>query len=118
MTTPFSATTHPAGTGPVVTVLGEVDVATAPRLRAEIGALTLGPGQLLVIDLAGVTFCDSSGISALIAARNLAEEAGAGVALAAVPARLSRTFALIGLGDFFPAYASAEEAIASHPAVS
>ncbi|OXM59856.1 STAS domain-containing protein [Amycolatopsis vastitatis] len=113
MTTPFSATTRATGAGPVVTVSGEVDVATAPRLRAEFGALTLERGQLLVVDLAGVTFCDSSGISALIAARNLAEEAEAGVALAAVPDRLSRTFALIGLGDFFPTYPSAEEAIAS-----
>ena len=113
MTTPFSATTRATGSGPVVTVRGEVDVATAPRLRAEIGALTLGRGQLLVVDLAGVTFCDSSGISALITARNVAEEAEAGVALAAVPARLSRTIALIGLGDFFPTYPSAEAAIAS-----
>jgi anti-anti-sigma factor len=113
VTTPFSATTRPTGAGPVVTVGGEVDVATAPRLRAEIDALALGRGQLLVVDLAGVTFCDSSGISALIAARNLAEQAGAGIALAAVPDRLGRTFALIGLGDFFPTYPSAEEAIAS-----
>jgi anti-sigma B factor antagonist len=113
VTTPFSASTRATASGPVVTVSGEVDVATAPRLRAELGALTLERGQLLVVDLAGVTFCDSSGISALIAARNLAEEAEAGVALAAVPDRLSRTFALIGLGDFFPTYPSAEEAIAS-----
>ena len=111
MTTPFSATTRATGTGPVVTVSGEVDVATAPRLRAEIGALALARGQLLVVDLAGVTFYDSSGISALIAARNLAEEAEAGVALAAVPDRLSRTFGLIGLGGFFPTYASAEDAL-------
>ncbi|MDQ7803568.1 STAS domain-containing protein [Amycolatopsis sp. A133] len=110
--TPFSATARSSGTGPVVTVTGELDVATAPRLRAEIGGAPLGSGQLLVIDLAGVTFCDSSGISTLIAARNVAEAAGAGIALVAVPARLSRTFGLIGLADFFPTYPSAEAAIA------
>ncbi|WP_410571229.1 STAS domain-containing protein [Amycolatopsis sp. cmx-4-61] len=109
--TPFSVATRTTGSGAVVTVEGELDVATAPRLRAAVDAVTLGTGQLLVVDLAGVTFCDSSGISALIAARNLAEAAGAGVALAAVPARLSRTFALIGLADFFPTYPSAEDAL-------
>ncbi|KDN19148.1 STAS domain-containing protein [Amycolatopsis rifamycinica] len=109
--TPFSVTTRTTGAGAVVTVLGELDVATAPRLRAGIEALTLAAGQRLVVDLAGVTFCDSSGISALIAARNVAEAAGAGVALAAVPGRLSRTFGLIGLGDFFPTYPSAEAAL-------
>ncbi|MBE8522699.1 STAS domain-containing protein [Amycolatopsis sp. H6(2020)] len=108
--TPFSVATRTTGAGAVVTVEGELDVATAPRLRAGVAALVLRPGQRLVVDLAGVTFCDSSGISALIAARNVAEAAGAGVALAAVPARLSRTFGLIGLADFFPAYPSAEDA--------
>ncbi len=107
---PFSVTTRTTGAGPVITVEGELDVATAPRLHAGIAALDLGRGQLLVVDLAGVTFCDSSGISALIAARNVAEAAGAGVALAAVPARLSRTFGLIGLAGFFPTYPSAEDA--------
>lgn len=106
----FSVTTRTTGTGPVVAVEGELDVATAPRLRAGVAAVTLERGQLLVVDLAGVTFCDSSGISALIAARNVAEAAGAGVALVAVPARLSRTFALIGLADFFPTYPTAEDA--------
>jgi anti-anti-sigma factor len=112
--TPFSVATRTSVAGPVVTAEGELDVATAPRLRAAIGALTLGPGRLLVVDLAGVTFCDSSGISTLIAAGNVAEAAGAALALAAVPARLSRTFGLIGLGDFFPTYPSAEAAIAAH----
>ncbi|WP_370967309.1 STAS domain-containing protein [Amycolatopsis sp. cg9] len=112
--TQFSTTTRTTGTGPVVAVEGELDVATAPRLRAAIGSAALNPGQLLVIDLGGVTFCDSSGISALIAARNVTDAAGAGIALAAVPARLARTFGLIGLADFFPTYPSAEAAITAH----
>ncbi|MEU0534327.1 STAS domain-containing protein [Amycolatopsis tolypomycina] len=109
--TPFSVTTRTTGAGSVVTVAGELDVATAPRLRAGVEGLTLGAGQVLVLDLGGVTFCDSSGISALIAAHNVAEAAGAGVALAAVPDRLGRTFGLIGLGDFFPTYPNAEDAL-------
>lgn len=108
---PFSVTTRTTAAGAVVTVEGELDVATAPRLRAAADALALARGQQLVVDLGGVTFCDSSGISALIAARNVAEGAGAGVALVAVPARLARTFALIGLADFFPTYARAEDVI-------
>ncbi|MGK3201484.1 STAS domain-containing protein [Amycolatopsis sp. MEPSY49] len=111
MTSPFSTSTESADTGPILTVRGELDVATAPRLRARIGELVLAAGQLLVVDLAEVTFCDSSGISALIAARNAAEAAAASIALVAVPARLARTFALTGLSDFFPTYPTAEEAV-------
>jgi len=114
MTSAFSTSTEPAASGPVLTVRGELDVATAPRLRAHIAGLTLTPGQLLVVNLADVSFCDSSGISALIAARNVAEEAEAKVALVAVPARLTRTLALTGLADFFPTYPTAEDAISAH----
>lgn len=113
MTSPFSTSTEAAGTGPILTVRGELDVATSPRLRAEVSRLVLDAGQLLVVDLAEVTFCDSSGISALIAARNAAEEARAGVALVAVPSRITRTLTLTGLADFFPTYASAEDAISA-----
>jgi anti-anti-sigma factor len=114
MTNAFSTSTDSADSGLVLTVRGELDVATAPRLRVRIGELTLTSGQLLVVDLSGVTFCDSSGISALIAARNAAEAAEAKVALVAVPARLTRTLALTGLADFFPTYPTAGEAISAH----
>ena len=114
MTNPFSASTGSAVSGPVLTVRGELDVATAPQLHARLGELRLAAGQLLVVDLAGVRFCDSSGISALIAARNVAQAASAEMALVAVPARLTRTFELTGLSDFFPTYATAEAAIAAH----
>ncbi|WP_329048421.1 STAS domain-containing protein [Amycolatopsis sp. NBC_01488] len=114
MTIPFSTSTASTGKGPLLTVRGELDVATASQLRTRIGELTLTAGQLLVVDLEAVTFCDSSGISALIAARNVAEAAEAKVALVAVPARLSRTFALTGLADFFPTFPTAEDAVAAH----
>ncbi|GAB3157946.1 STAS domain-containing protein [Amycolatopsis stemonae] len=114
VTSPFSTSTASAGSGPVLTVRGELDVATAPQLRTRIGELTLDAGQLLVVDLAGVTFCDSSGISALIAARNAAQAANAEVALVAVPARITRTFELTGLAEFFVTYPTAEAAITAH----
>ncbi|SFW79453.1 STAS domain-containing protein [Amycolatopsis australiensis] len=114
MTNPFTVSTRTARSGPIVTVGGELDVATAPRLRAGIAELSLAAGQLLVVELAGVTFCDSSGISALIAARNAAEAASAEIALVGVPSRLARTFALTGLADFFPAYPTIEAAVAAH----
>ncbi|MET8998479.1 STAS domain-containing protein [Amycolatopsis sp. Hca4] len=109
--TSFSVVTRTTETGAVVTVTGEIDVATAPSLRTGLQDVALEPGHRLVVDLGGVTFCDSSGISALITAYNVAKAAGADVALAAVPARLSRTFGLIGLADFFPTYPSPEEAL-------
>ena len=47
------------GTGPIVHVEGEVDIVTAPELRAGLAPLE---GDV-VVDLTGVEFLDSTGIS-------------------------------------------------------
>jgi anti-anti-sigma factor len=47
-------------------IVGDLDMASAPHLRA---ALAGCDGQAVAVDLAGVTFIDSSGIHALERAR-------------------------------------------------
>ncbi len=95
-------------------VRGPLDAGTVPGVLEEIRGLTLQRGQLLVVHLAEVSFCDSSGISALIAVRNVATAASGAVALVAVPPALVRTLGAIGLGDLFPVHASVDEAVAAH----
>ncbi|MEU2424975.1 STAS domain-containing protein [Streptomyces sp. NPDC007851] len=97
----LNITVRDATTGPVLGVLGELDHITAARLRDRVAELTLRPGQRLVLDLAGMEFCDSSGITALIAARNHAQAARADIALAAVPARTLRVLRMVGLDQIF-----------------
>ncbi|MFF4585551.1 STAS domain-containing protein [Streptomyces sp. NPDC001388] len=99
---PLRITTRDAATGPVLEITGALDHATAPQLRELITTLTLGPGQRLVLDLAGMEFCDSSGITALIAARHHAHAAQADIALAAVPANTLRILRIVGLDQIFP----------------
>lgn len=66
-----------AGRSVVVTVVGELDLATAPRLRELlIEAVTEQRPQEVWVDLAGVTFLDSTGIGALVAGRKQATRAG------------------------------------------
>ncbi|WP_373305346.1 STAS domain-containing protein [Streptomyces roseolus] len=60
-------------------IVGDPDCAHAPELRRELDALALRPGERLVLDLSGMTFRDSSGITAMIAARSRAEASGAGL---------------------------------------
>jgi anti-anti-sigma factor len=55
---------HAGGTR--VEVLGQLDLATAPRLAEAFGALPSG-GEV-VVDLAGVTLMDSSGVAVLLRA--------------------------------------------------
>ncbi len=98
---PLTITTRFAATGPVLEIVGDLDYETAPELRKAVDGLTVAVGQLLVLDLAGMAFCDSSGISALISARSLAIEQGGGIALAAVPANTARTLGIVGLDQVF-----------------
>ncbi|MFE5855535.1 STAS domain-containing protein [Streptomyces sp. NPDC056500] len=99
--------------GPVIELGGELDHHSAPEVRGRLPGLDLRSGQQLVIDLAALTFCDSSGITVLIAARNRASAAGASIALAAVPDQVSRIFRIVGLTQIFPTHPSADAAEAA-----
>jgi anti-sigma B factor antagonist len=83
----------------VLTVVGEVDLLTAPSLleaaRAEFGAGC----RSLVLDLAGVEFCSARCIGTLIEVRRLAEEHGAAVRFAHPSAEVRRIAGLVGAGD-------------------
>ncbi|MFI8192098.1 STAS domain-containing protein [Streptomyces sp. NPDC085946] len=98
---PLTITHRDAPSGPVLHVAGELDFDRAAALRHHVDALPLTSGQCLVIDLSGLAFCDSTGITALLAARQRALAAGADIVLAAVPPNLQRVMALIGLDQVF-----------------
>ena len=53
---------------PTVTVRGEIDVATSPRLRTELSALVGRGATQITLDFSGVTFVDSSGLGVLVGA--------------------------------------------------
>ncbi|SDD24766.1 STAS domain-containing protein [Streptomyces prasinopilosus] len=101
---PLKITARDAATGPLLEIAGELDYTSAPELRELLATLTLRPGQRLVLDLAAMEFCDSSGLTALIAARNHAHAARADIALAAVPPRTLRVLRIVGLDQVFPLY--------------
>ncbi|GGQ23774.1 STAS domain-containing protein [Streptomyces mutabilis] len=107
---PMRITTRDAATGPVLGIFGDLDYTTVGELRERLTALTLRPGQRLVLDLAGMTFCDSSGITALIAARNHADAFHADIALAAVPANTLRVLRMVGLDQIFPLHPDSDAA--------
>lgn|SRR5262245_2983131 len=71
----FSVTLQPSPTGVVsVDAAGEVDLLTASVLeQAIVKAVAAVGGTGVVVDLAGVTFLDSSGISVLLEGRRMAD---------------------------------------------
>ncbi|MET9451757.1 STAS domain-containing protein [Streptomyces cinerochromogenes] len=110
---PLKITTRDAMAGPVLEITGELDYSNAAELRDQVAALALQPGQRLVLDLAGMEFCDSSGITALIATHNHAHAAQADMALAAVPPHTLRVLRIVGLDQIFPLYPDSDTATRS-----
>jgi anti-anti-sigma factor len=66
----------PGGTAARVVARGELDLATAPRLRAELTSLLDQGRHDLDVDLVAVTFCDVAGLTVLLDAHARAGGAG------------------------------------------
>ena len=89
-----------------VLIRGEMDLATAPELEAQVLRAFEGGPSAVVLDLAALTFIDSSGLRALVALSNQASERGSSLALKNVPRHAQRVLHLTGLADFFGAAGS------------
>jgi anti-anti-sigma factor len=105
---PASARPAPEGTAaaggeasggdvPVVAPAGELDAQQAPQVRDDLQRLRHQGAVRVTLDLSGVTFIDSFGISVILAAHARFAEEGARLDVV-VPAILQPTFDLAGLG--------------------
>ncbi|MFJ3224171.1 STAS domain-containing protein [Streptomyces sp. NPDC086783] len=97
----------------VVTVAGDVDLHTAPTLRAYVRNLVQQGAQHLVLDLPGVDFVDSTGLSTFITLLLEVEKAGGSLRLAGVPDRLMRMVTVTGVSAVLPVHATVTDALAA-----
>ncbi|MFG1808100.1 STAS domain-containing protein [Streptomyces sp. NPDC049040] len=86
----------------VVTVAGESDLDNIEPFAAALDA-ALAHHPHLVLDLSGVTFADSTFLSALFNARNKAVDNAGSVRLLAVSSTVQRLLDLTGADVLFPA---------------
>ena len=87
-----------------VAVVGEVDLATAHLLRDRLlGVLREQSPAVLDVDLAGVTFLDCAGISALVVVRNAAIHTGRQMRVSHPQSIVRRVLELTGLLDVLTA---------------
>jgi anti-sigma B factor antagonist len=101
------------GQYPVVGVRGEVDVSSAPALQQRLAELFVTAGSTVVVDLTDVSFLDSTGLGALVAARNSAADAGGSLPLVCTSERILKLFTITGLAGAFQFHPSVAEALQS-----
>jgi len=93
-----------------ITLRGEVDVYTAPKLKEGLVSL-IGEGCTnLVIDLEGVSFIDSSGLGVLVSALRRARERDGAVRIVCTRENILKIFRITGLDKVFPVFTDIAEA--------
>lgn len=102
----------------VVTVSGEVDVATAPAVRDCLDQVISRDRGPVVVDLVGVTFIDSTGLGVLIGAHRRCGELGRVLHVVVVEQRIRKVFEITGLTELFPIHPSLRLALAGGEAAA
>jgi anti-sigma B factor antagonist len=93
------------GSWKVLTVSGEIDLYTAPKLREGLNA---SDGPDLAVDLRGVRFMDSMGLGVLIGARRRTVEGDGRFALVCTEGPVLRVLDVSGLTTVFEVVSSPE----------
>ena len=86
----------------VVTVTGELDVATAEQAYAYISGVIDDQPEPVCVNLAGLTFCDASGLGVLAKAARHARQAGRQLKLTSARPSLLKIMRITGLDRTFP----------------
>ncbi|MBB2909667.1 anti-sigma B factor antagonist [Streptosporangium becharense] len=114
MSSTFDIQTWPSGPCMVVQAAGDLDMAVAPRLRAEIDQVLDGLGHpCLVMDLTQVPFCDSVGLGVLVGTLTRVKEAHGRLVLVVSPGMITHLLTITNLDRHFEMRGSLREALDS-----
>ncbi|MEX0665717.1 MAG: STAS domain-containing protein [Acidimicrobiia bacterium] len=101
-TVDFETTTGAGDDEWIVTVHGEIDVATSPRLRTELHDCLERGARTIVLDLEAMSFIDSSGLGVLVGVvKRLKDQQGDTIMLCNLQEPVRRVFEITGLTELF-----------------
>jgi anti-sigma B factor antagonist len=86
-----------AGSTTIAELRGELDITGSPGLRDQLLGMLRRSSSRLVIDLSGVTHCDTSGLAVLVGTERRARLLGGSLHLAAVPPHVGEILRITGL---------------------
>jgi anti-sigma B factor antagonist len=109
----LSLSTRTEGDRTVVTVGGEIDVYTAPKLREQLIDLVSSGNYHLVVDMESVDFLDSTGLGVLVGGLKRVRAHDGSLRLVCTQERILKIFRITGLTKVFPIHASVDEAVSA-----
>ena len=113
MNTDFSVEEHNHGGASVLTVNGELDLRTSPELEQRLSKAFDGGAELVILDLRGIEFMDSTGLRVLLSAHQRAHESGRRFALVRGADQVERVLTLTGVRDLLTVVDAPEELLAA-----
>jgi anti-sigma B factor antagonist len=96
----------------VVTTPDEIDIGNAGLLREALLAAAASRRPVVIVDMSGTEFCDSTGLNVLVRAHKQAEAEGYSLRLVVRGAALTRILNVTGVGSMFEIYDSLGLALA------
>lgn len=101
----------------VVAPIGELDLASMPRLRAGVVSVVAGGCPNVVLDLGAVDFVDSAGLGAVVAAVKRVRAAGGVLRVVRPEPRVWAVFELVDLDRVLDSHPDLAAATATAPPV-
>jgi anti-anti-sigma factor len=106
-----------SGGVPVLRLKGRLTLGEGSKaLRAGISDIVAEGHKYLLLDMAGVTYVDSSGLGAMVAGYNALKSKSGKVGLFQVPKRIQDLLEMSGLTAVFKVFHTEQEAVADQPA--
>jgi anti-sigma B factor antagonist len=113
MSTQLTLSTTSRENATVVSVGGEIDLGTAGELSDHLVTAMQQSGPDLVLDLADVSFMDSTGLKVLLATHKRVQLDGGHLALAAAGRSVRKVLTVTGLDQTFLMVETVDEAVAA-----
>ena len=95
----------------VLTVSGEIDIATAPSLRERLHSLLAEGKRQIVVDLDDVGFLDSTALGVLVGVLKRARSEDGEVRIVCTQPRVRKVFEITRLDSAFDLFDSVDEAV-------
>jgi anti-sigma B factor antagonist len=92
---------------------GEIDVATSPELHELLVELIERAPQLVIVDLTGVSFIDSTGLGVLVGAVRDLRAGGRDMRLVVTQPQIIKLLELTGLDEVFSVVSNTRDAVRS-----